>query len=100
MQDEHVQEADRQAHGQAAQQDAREHQTRPRVLDQQQVDTEQLRVQRRQKSQPEERGVYCRSAGIGIVSPIARARTSAATAVQQGSAAVITRGCLPFSLVQ
>jgi len=62
---EHVQQADRQRHGQAAEQDAQEHRPRPPVLDQQQVDGEQLRVQRRDERQREELGAHRRSASIG-----------------------------------
>jgi hypothetical protein len=59
LQDEHIQQADRHANAHAAQQ----HQTRPRVLDQQQVNSEQLRVQRREERQPDERRVDGRSNG-------------------------------------
>jgi hypothetical protein len=44
---EHVQQADRQGHGHAAERQAQEHRPRPPVLDQQQIDGQQLRVQRR-----------------------------------------------------
>jgi hypothetical protein len=68
MKDEHIQQADRQAHAHAAQQKTHKHQPRPGVLDQQQVNGEQLRVQRRQERQPEERRVHRRSAAIIIAS--------------------------------
>jgi hypothetical protein len=55
---EHVQQADRQGHGHAAEQDAQEHCPRPPVLDQQQVEGEQLGVQGRGERECEEFGVH------------------------------------------
>ena len=54
----HVQQADRDAHGDPAEQDTQEHRPRPPVLDQQQVDGQQLGVQRRGERQHEELGVH------------------------------------------
>ena len=62
---EHVQQADRQGHGHAAEQQAQEHRPRPPVLDQQQIQGQQLRVQRRDERQSEELGVHPGSARIG-----------------------------------
>jgi hypothetical protein len=42
VEDEHVEQADRDAHGEAAEQDAQEHRPGPPVLDQQQVDGQEL----------------------------------------------------------
>jgi hypothetical protein len=65
VEDQHVQQADRQAHGQAAEQDTQEHRPRAPVLDQQQIDGQQLRIQRREERQREELRVHRRSASIG-----------------------------------
>jgi hypothetical protein len=64
VQDEHVQQADRRGHRHAAQQ-AQEHRTRPPVLDEQQIQGQQFRVQCGQERQGEELGVHLRSASIG-----------------------------------
>jgi hypothetical protein len=65
VEDQHIQQADRQGHGHPAEQDAEEHCPRPPVLDQQQIDGQQFRVQRRDERQCEELGVHRRSASIG-----------------------------------
>jgi hypothetical protein len=62
---EHVQQADGQGHGHAAEQQAQEHRPRPPVLDQQQIQGQQLRVQRRQERQREELTAHRPSASIG-----------------------------------
>jgi hypothetical protein len=62
VKDEHVQQADRDAHDQAAEQQAQEHRPRPPVLDEQQVDGQQLGVQRSRERQREELGVHGGSA--------------------------------------
>ena len=61
---EHVQQADRQGHGHAAEQDAQEHRPWLPVLDQQQVEGEELGIQRRGERQREEFGVHRRSARV------------------------------------
>jgi hypothetical protein len=58
LKDEHVQQADSQGHGQAAEQDAHEHRPRPPVLDQQQVGGQQLGVQCGGERQDEELRVH------------------------------------------
>ena len=70
---EHVQQPDRYPQAHPAQQEAHEHLRGPAVCRQDQVDDEQLRVQRREERQAEKRRVHRRSPGVGfaIVSPIA-----------------------------
>jgi hypothetical protein len=63
---EHVHDADRHGDADAARQDAPEHSPRPAVLDQQQVEDQQFRVQRSYKCQGEELSVHGRSADIPI----------------------------------
>ena len=67
VEDEHIQQADRQGHRHPTEQHAQEHHPRPPVLDQQQINGQQLRVQRRDERQREELGVHSQSASIAIV---------------------------------
>ena len=68
VQHEHIQQPDRQTHAHPAQQEAHEHQPGPPVPGQHQVNDEQLRVQRREAGQPEERRGHLCLAGGGVMS--------------------------------
>lgn len=66
---EHIQQPDRDGQAHPAKQVAREHQPGPLVRGQDQVDDEQLRIQRREAGQPEERRVHTCLTGRGAMLP-------------------------------
>jgi hypothetical protein len=69
VQHEHIQQPDRDSQAHPAQQEADKHQPGPLVLGQDQVNDEQLRIQRCEKGQPEERRVHLCSASIAAAGP-------------------------------